>query len=58
LDLGEKRAMAVKAYLLRLGVDKTRIKTLSYGEERPLLDRETENAWATNRRGEIFVRMD
>ena len=58
LDLGEKRALAVKEYLVRLGVDRQRIRTLSYGEERPLQEEETESAWAKNRRGEIFVRMD
>ena len=58
LDLGEKRALAVKEYLVRLGVDRSRVRTLSYGEERPLQEEETESAWAKNRRGEIFVRMD
>lgn len=58
LDLGEKRALAVKGYLVRLGVEKSRVRTLSYGEERPLTEQQSESAWSENRRGEIFVRMD
>lgn len=56
LDLGEKRAQAVRAYLAGLGVAKNRIRTLSYGEERPIEDDSSESAWATNRRAELQVR--
>lgn len=53
LALGQKRADAVRGYLLRLGVVAARVDTVSYGEEKPLDDRHTEEAWATNRRAEL-----
>jgi peptidoglycan-associated lipoprotein len=55
LQLGERRASSVRDYLVRLGVDKARLKTLSYGEEKPLDPSSTEAAWALNRRGELVV---
>ena len=57
LGLGEKRARAVKDYLGRLGVGKARVRTVSYGEERPVDNSSGESAWATNRRGELLVKM-
>jgi peptidoglycan-associated lipoprotein len=56
LDLGEKRARAVLDYLARLGVTKSRLRTVSYGEERPLESAATESAWAKNRRAELIVK--
>ena len=50
LALGERRATAVKDYLVALGVNPNRIKTLSYGEERPAVAGSSEAAWAKNRR--------
>lgn len=50
LHLGEKRANAVKRYLLNLGVPEARLRTISYGEERPLNKGHTEKAWEENRR--------
>jgi peptidoglycan-associated lipoprotein len=55
LQLGDRRAGSIKEYLVRLGVDKSRIKTISYGEEKPLTAAATEEAWAQNRRGELVV---
>lgn len=55
LQLGDRRAGSVKDYLSRLGVDKARIRTISYGEEKPLDTSGTEEAWARNRRGELVV---
>lgn len=55
LQLGDRRASSVKEYLVRLGVDKARVKTISYGEEKPLDTSGTEAAWSTNRRGELVV---
>lgn len=52
--LGERRAQAAKNYLTDLGVDGTRIKTISYGEERPADPGHNESAWAKNRR-DVFV---
>ena len=50
LALGERRAKEAMKYLVELGVDAKRIKTISYGEERPLDPGHTEEAWAKNRR--------
>jgi peptidoglycan-associated lipoprotein len=40
---------------VRLGVDKARIKTISYGEEKPLDPSSNDAAWSKNRRGELVV---
>ncbi|GGY53617.1 peptidoglycan-associated lipoprotein Pal [Parvularcula lutaonensis] len=49
LALGERRAEAAKAFLVGLGVEPTRISTVSYGKERPIDPRSTPEAWAKNR---------
>lgn len=49
LALGARRAEAARAYLVSLGVDGARITTVSYGKERPLDPRSTEEAWSVNR---------
>ncbi|UUX48777.1 peptidoglycan-associated lipoprotein Pal [Nisaea acidiphila] len=51
LALGERRASAVKDYLVALGIDAGRIATISYGKERPVAFGSNEEAWAQNRRG-------
>ncbi len=51
LALGERRANAVKNYLVAMGVDPRRITTVSYGKERPAVPGANETAWAQNRRG-------
>jgi peptidoglycan-associated lipoprotein len=51
LALGERRAASVKNYLVALGVDPSRISTISYGKERPLAMGHDEGAWSQNRRG-------
>jgi peptidoglycan-associated lipoprotein len=56
LALGQKRAQAAKDYLVSLGVDASRIDTISYGEERPLDPSQNELAWALNRRAHFVVR--
>lgn len=53
IALGERRADAIKEYLGRLGVDDARLATISYGEERPAVSGDDENAWSKNRRGEL-----
>ncbi len=53
LHLGEKRANAVKKYLTSLGVDAGNLRTVSFGEERPLDSGKNEAAWAKNRRAEF-----
>ncbi|MCB2013640.1 MAG: peptidoglycan-associated lipoprotein Pal [Sphingobium sp.] len=50
LALGERRANAAKNYLASLGVDPSRITTISYGKERPAAMGSDEQAWAQNRR--------
>ena len=49
LALGARRAEAARRYLTSLGVDGSRITTVSYGKERPLDPRSNEEAWALNR---------
>ncbi len=56
LVLGEKRASSVKRYLIGLGVDAGLLKTVSYGEERPLDRAHNETAWAQNRRADLSFR--
>ncbi|MEE8351081.1 MAG: peptidoglycan-associated lipoprotein Pal [Rhodospirillales bacterium] len=51
LALGERRANAVKDYLVVLGVNPARISTISYGKERPVATGSHETAWKQNRRG-------
>ena len=55
LALGEKRALSAMKYLVGLGVDKGKIKTISYGKERPLDAGHDEAAWAKNRRDHFVV---
>jgi len=55
LALGEKRAAAVKNYLVALGVEAVRLQTISYGKERPAVTGSDEAAWAQNRRGVLVV---
>jgi peptidoglycan-associated lipoprotein len=55
LALGDRRAESAKAFLVNLGIDENRFMTISYGEERPLDPRHTEEAWAKNRRAHFVV---
>lgn len=55
LALGERRANAVKDYLTSLGVDGSRLRTLSYGEERPVCTEDVESCWSQNRRGHMVI---
>jgi len=55
LALGEKRATAVRNYLVANGVAATRIQTISYGKERPAVMGADETSWAQNRRGVLVV---
>ncbi|HXU44355.1 MAG TPA: peptidoglycan-associated lipoprotein Pal [Thermoanaerobaculia bacterium] len=55
LALGERRANAVKDYLASLGVADARLRTLSYGEERPVCTESEESCWSQNRRGHMVV---
>ena len=53
--LGQRRADAVKNYLIDYGIDRSRISTVSYGEERPVDNGHNETAWAKNRRTEFTI---
>jgi peptidoglycan-associated lipoprotein len=55
LALGEGRAQSAKAFLIDLGIEESRLNTISYGEERPLNPEQTEEAWALNRRGHFVI---
>ena len=55
LALGEGRAESAKTFLIDLGVDMSRMTTISYGEERPVDTAQTEEAWARNRRGHFVI---
>ena len=55
LALGEKRAMEAAKYLVNLGIEKERIRTISYGKEMPLDKGHDEAAWAKNRRAHFVV---
>lgn len=53
LALGERRALAVRAHLIQLGVSGDRLITISFGEEFPAVDGHDESAWRYNRRAEF-----
>jgi peptidoglycan-associated lipoprotein len=55
LALGEARAKSAKAFLVDLGISANRIATISYGEERPLVEGSTEEAFAKNRRAHFVI---
>jgi peptidoglycan-associated lipoprotein len=55
LALGDRRANAARDFLLTLGIDGSRIRTVSYGEERPFEEGHTEAAFAQNRRAHLVL---
>lgn len=55
LALGQRRAEAVKDRMVRMGIAGSRLTTVSYGEERPLVSASNESAWSQNRRAEFRV---
>ncbi len=55
IALGERRATSVKDYLVAFGISPGRIRTISYGEERPAVVGSNEAAWAKNRRAVTVV---
>jgi peptidoglycan-associated lipoprotein len=54
-SLGERRALAVRENLIRLGMDPEMVETVSYGEDRPAVPGHDETAWSKNRRAEIML---
>jgi peptidoglycan-associated lipoprotein len=55
LALGEKRAQAVRDYLVSLGVPTGQLRVTSYGESRPFVQGSNEEAWAANRRAHFAL---
>ena len=55
LALGERRAVAVRDYLVNLGVPANRVQIVSKGKESPFCAEETEACWQQNRRGHFIV---
>jgi peptidoglycan-associated lipoprotein len=53
LALGDQRAGAVKSALVSAGVNASRIKTISYGKEKPFCNESNEACWQQNRRGHL-----
>jgi len=54
-SLGERRALAVREELIRLGIDPTRVDTISYGKDRPVDPGHDESAWKKNRRDDFIA---
>jgi peptidoglycan-associated lipoprotein len=54
-SLGERRALAVREELIRLGIDPTRADTISYGKDKPAVQGHDESAWKQNRRDDFIV---
>ncbi len=55
LALGNRRAQSVVNFFTSFGLDPSRFTTVSYGEERPLVNEHNEEAWAKNRRAEFVI---
>ena len=55
LALGERRAVAVKTYLVSLGIAPDRVRTVSYGKEFPFDPGHNEGAWSQNRRAHFVI---
>ena len=56
LALGDRRAFSSKSFLVDLGIADSRLTTISYGEERPVDSRATEDAWTQNRRAHFVIK--
>jgi peptidoglycan-associated lipoprotein len=55
LALGDRRAESAKAFLVQLGIEASRMTTISYGEERPVCMEHNEECWAKNRHDHFAV---
>ena len=56
LALGDRRSETVKTFLVDLGIDRSRLATVSYGEEKPSVPGHGEEAWAQNRRAHFLIK--
>jgi peptidoglycan-associated lipoprotein len=54
-SLGERRALAAREELIRIGVDASRVDTISYGEDKPVATGHTEASWKQNRRADFIL---
>ncbi len=55
LSLAERRAINAKEYMVNLGVNPARFRTVSYGEERPLFSGQSDSDWSMNRRADFII---
>lgn len=55
LALGDRRANTARQFLTALGIDGSRLRTVSYGEERPFATGSNESAWSQNRRAHLVI---
>ena len=55
MALGERRALNVEKYLVSLGIEKNRVRTVSFGEENPLFPEQNEDAYYYNRRADFQI---
>ena len=55
LALGDRRANAVRSYMSSLGVDGSRLRIITYGEERPVCTESSESCWSQNRRAHMII---
>ena len=53
--LGDRRAQAIRETLVSLGIDATRVDTISYGKDRPAEQGHDDSAWKKNRRGDFIL---
>jgi len=53
--LGERRALAIRTHLVKSGIAPDRLRTISFGEDKPIALGHDEAAWAKNRRGELVL---
>jgi peptidoglycan-associated lipoprotein len=58
LALGDNRANAVKAQLVKMGIDASRIRTISYGKEKPFCTSDNESCWSQNRRDHLDAKLN
>ena len=54
-SLGERRALAGREEIIRLGIDPSRVDTISYGEDKPVANGHNESAWKQNRRDDFVL---
>lgn len=54
LALGQRRAQSAKDYIVNLGIGDNRMRTVSYGEEKPVCYESTESCWSRNRRADFL----